>query len=96
MENKIENPVLSENFQIRQKIQAAIIQDFYGLKNPEDVSNEMASEWATSRAELFGTVYKEITDMYPSFFDDAKKDFESAVKFVGQKLVDAESRQEER
>lgn len=87
MENPIED--LSERehrFGIRQKIQSRIICDYYGVRDNSDVSNEQASSWIKSNSASFSESFIKTTEEYPSFWDDADRDFDGAVELVKQKL----------
>lgn len=92
MENSTEYPTQERrdedrHFEIRQKIQAEIISDYFGLKNARDVNNEQADGWIRSNAADFGKAFATVVEEHPSFWHDVEHDFAGAVNLVEQKMT---------
>lgn len=98
MNNHLEHITEDHHFEIRQKIQAALIVDFYRPdSDPKNVSNEVvrneeAYSWLKTNASIFDSAFNNVIEEYPSFFDDADKDFAGAVDLVKQKFIEEENR----
>jgi hypothetical protein len=93
---KLEHLTEDCHFEIRQKIQAELIRDFYGLDDLKKVTNEQAYAWIKSRAEIFDAVFSKIITEYPSFWSDTEQNFESGVELVKQKFVEEETKVREK
>ena len=92
MENDLERSVENHHFEIREKIQSELIRDFYGYNTQEEITTENAFKWISARSEIFRLAFDKIVAEYPSFFEDADKDFETALELVKQKVIEEENK----
>ena len=91
MENNLEHLTEDRHFEIREKIQAYLIRNYYKLNDVEEVSNEQAYAWIKSQSKNFDNAFLNTVSEHPSFWNDAEKDFESAVDLVEQKMTKEEN-----
>lgn len=91
MENNLEHLTEDRHFKIREKMQVELIRDFFGLNDPDSISNEQAYDWIKTHSKTFDVAFSKVADEYPSFWDDAERDLKSAAQLIKQKIAEEET-----